>query len=235
MQHKHRRRAFTLIELLVVIAIIAILAAILFPVFARAREQARKASCQSNLKQIGLGVAMYVQDYDETYPIATMYGNPAASVRWYGMLDPYIKNEQVFVCPTAGKIQYSGGYGWNIGGLGSNGTVGYSGFGYNNSTGWYTPSGTGPVKLSEVEEASASIIVTDPASNAYSANGLYAIGYSNSSYIPVLHGGQVGPFTGTATTPPLTGGGNYLFADGHVKFLNASQSWKSPLWNIEKS
>src|SRR5262245_57150515 len=65
-----RKRGFTLIELLVVIAIIAILAAILFPVFARAREQARKATCLSNLRQMGTAVTMYVQDYDETYPIA---------------------------------------------------------------------------------------------------------------------------------------------------------------------
>ncbi len=231
-----KRKAFTLIELLVVIAIIAILASILFPVFARAREQARKASCQSNLKQIGLGIAMYVQDYDETYPVGTLYGNPPATVRWFGMLDPYIKNTQVFVCPTAGPIQNSGGYGWNMGGLGSVGSVGYSGFGYTNLD-WRTPSGTGPVKLSEVEEASTTFIVTDPASNGYASNGLYAIGYvgSSSSYIPVLHGGQVGPFITTSSTPPLTGGGNYLFADGHVKFINASQSWKSTMWNIKKS
>ena len=119
-----QRRAFTLIELLVVIAIIAILAAILFPVFARAREQARKASCQSNLKQIGLSIAMYVQDYDETYPMAYMAysapqpdwtgNNTATPTYWYMILQPYVKNKQLFVCPTAGKIQGSGGYGWNI-------------------------------------------------------------------------------------------------------------------------
>src|SRR5581483_2869356 len=80
------RTAFTLIELLVVIAIIAILAAILFPVFAQAREQARKTTCLSNLKQIGLGVMMYAQDYEETPPWA--YG----SMGWWGdVIDPYIK------------------------------------------------------------------------------------------------------------------------------------------------
>ncbi|RYX86420.1 DUF1559 domain-containing protein [bacterium] len=90
--------AFTLIELLVAIAIIAILAAILFPVFARARENARRASCISNLKQIGLGVMQYTQDYDETYhnSINTNY-----SIWWYQAYYPYIKSNQVFVCPSA--------------------------------------------------------------------------------------------------------------------------------------
>src|SRR5512144_498244 len=82
-----KRRGFTLIELLVVIAIIAILAAILFPVFAQAREKARQISCLSNIKQIGLGVLMYAQDYDETYPFA--WGQTGA---WYESVDPYIKN-----------------------------------------------------------------------------------------------------------------------------------------------
>ena len=108
------RRGFTLIELLVVIAIIAILAAILFPVFARAREKARTASCQSNVKQIILGVLMYTQDYDERTPGA--YGNsgrdtgivmPAGPVSgrtnwwlWPDMVYPYVKNIQVFRCPS---------------------------------------------------------------------------------------------------------------------------------------
>jgi prepilin-type N-terminal cleavage/methylation domain-containing protein/prepilin-type processing-associated H-X9-DG protein len=82
-----RNQGFTLIELLVVIAIIAILAAILFPVFAQAREKARQTSCISNEKQIDLAVMMYTQDYDETYPIAWGYYGP-----WYQTIDPYIKN-----------------------------------------------------------------------------------------------------------------------------------------------
>ena len=111
---KLRRPAFTLVELLVVIAIIAILAAILFPVFARARENGRRASCQSNLKQIGLGLIQYSQDYDEIL-IADWYGAnatdgpgatfpPGASVTSYKWADaafPYIKSEQVFTCPSA--------------------------------------------------------------------------------------------------------------------------------------
>jgi prepilin-type N-terminal cleavage/methylation domain-containing protein/prepilin-type processing-associated H-X9-DG protein len=83
---RNHSKGFTLIELLVVIAIIAILAAILFPVFAQAREKARQISCLSNIKQIGLGVMMYVQDYDETYPFA--WGDEGA---WYNTVDPYIK------------------------------------------------------------------------------------------------------------------------------------------------
>jgi prepilin-type N-terminal cleavage/methylation domain-containing protein/prepilin-type processing-associated H-X9-DG protein len=94
-----KRSGFTLIELLVVIAIIAILAAILFPVFARAREKARQASCQSNLKQLCLAVLMYGQDYDETYPpFAYMAG--ALPLTAFQMVTPYIKNDQILLCPN---------------------------------------------------------------------------------------------------------------------------------------
>ncbi|RYX80380.1 DUF1559 domain-containing protein [bacterium] len=95
------RHAFTLIELLVVIAIIAILAAILFPVFSRARENARRSSCQSNLKQIGLGIMQYTQDYDERMP-GTFVG-PIGSggyVCWNQSIHPYIKSTQVFQCSS---------------------------------------------------------------------------------------------------------------------------------------
>ncbi len=87
------RRGFTLIELLVVIAIIAILAAILFPVFAQARENARKATCVSNCKQIGLATMMYLQDYDETYPIGYYYHEDSSGWReiiWYFVISPYV-------------------------------------------------------------------------------------------------------------------------------------------------
>ena len=97
---KGRRKGFTLIELLVVIAIIAILAAILFPVFARAREKARTSSCQSNLKQIGIAAAMYAQDYDERYAVCWQYA-PNPTQAWYpALLYPYVKNDQLFTCPS---------------------------------------------------------------------------------------------------------------------------------------
>ncbi len=112
------RRGFTLIELLVVIAIIAILAAILFPVFARAREKARQSACLSNVKQLGLGLMMYVQDYDETMiPYAT--SPPGTSFTWPKLIEPYVKNLGIFDCPSSGRkfdgtSSYSVSYGGNV-------------------------------------------------------------------------------------------------------------------------
>ncbi len=104
-----RRGGFTLIELLVVIAIIAILAAILFPVFARAREKARQTSCLSNVKQITLGHMMYAQDYDGLFTWAgSNYSYWHPSIRWPSRIMPYVKNKQIFLCPSAPHYFVSG-------------------------------------------------------------------------------------------------------------------------------
>ena len=105
----HRRLAFTLIELLVVIAIIAILAAILFPVFAKAREKARQTACLSNLRQLGTAVLMYAQDYDELYPqsyqdVSSGVGTASQiPLTWPNRIQPYINNVQIYVCPSDGR------------------------------------------------------------------------------------------------------------------------------------
>ena len=139
-----RKAAFTLIELLVVIAVIAILAAILFPVFARARENARRAACLSNMKQIGLGIMQYVQDFDEKFPaqysnqfnfMATKASETTASAPYcsstakngscpisnvmapvFYIIQPYIKNVQVYVCPSAPPFVDVAGCGANCAG-----------------------------------------------------------------------------------------------------------------------
>jgi prepilin-type N-terminal cleavage/methylation domain-containing protein/prepilin-type processing-associated H-X9-DG protein len=113
---KRKPKGFTLIELLVVIAIISILAAILFPVFARARENARRANCLSNLKQLGLAIMQYTQDYDEKLPgIRKGANTPGTYVTWVTLIQPYAKSIQVYTCPDGVPFYdpYYPSYGFN--------------------------------------------------------------------------------------------------------------------------
>jgi prepilin-type N-terminal cleavage/methylation domain-containing protein/prepilin-type processing-associated H-X9-DG protein len=125
--HSASRRGFTLIELLVVIAIIAILAAILFPVFAQAREAARKTQCLSNLRQQGTALQMYAQDFDELLPQGTRTINGQAW-RWMHQTYPYVKNAGVYKCPS--NPMPAGG--WNPAAYGNAGSYGYNSFFLNN-------------------------------------------------------------------------------------------------------
>jgi prepilin-type N-terminal cleavage/methylation domain-containing protein/prepilin-type processing-associated H-X9-DG protein len=161
---RSRHRGFTLIELLVVIAIIAILAAILFPVFAQAREKARQTSCLSNNKQIALSVLMYVQDYDEMFPISRWWpeydpATPGKDKGWAASVQPYIKNLGVFKCPSDGQglapapdssgwcgvyLSYVGNAyhaGWNGTSAFALGPIGYIG------ASWMDPSAVGLAKM----------------------------------------------------------------------------------------
>lgn len=177
-----KRNAFTLIELLVVIAIIAILAAILFPVFGRARENARKASCLSNLKQIGLGTQQYTQDYDEKLyphrfnntqnPLALETGAPANIIQnkifWPILLQPYIKSYQVFECPSNPKHWSK----WNTDGIAcANAGCSNDGYGAENSYGhndllspadaFNGGAGPLPVGLASIPSTSTTVMAVD--------------------------------------------------------------------------
>ncbi|PQV64878.1 prepilin-type N-terminal cleavage/methylation domain-containing protein [Abditibacterium utsteinense] len=222
-------RGFTLIELLVVIAIIAILAAILFPVFGRARENARRSSCQSNLKQIGLGVMQYVQDYDEKYPITAIYNAPYAFEAsdgywhygaWRVLVQPYVKSGQIFTCPSANKDQMTNTYALNSDG--TQGLVTMAGewnYGANeavittNGTA-FSAAGINSIALLPMVADSSFAVFTTP-------ERIYNCNHTNAdSYNP--------PNTPDPKFARHFNGSNILFADGHVKFLNQGQMSPDP-------
>jgi prepilin-type N-terminal cleavage/methylation domain-containing protein/prepilin-type processing-associated H-X9-DG protein len=200
-----KKRGFTLIELLVVIAIIAILAAILFPVFARARENARRASCQSNMKQIGLGIMQYTQDYDEKFPPSrvnnvVVNGTLTNNVPWHFNLQPYVKSTQLFVCPSASQVRYLNNTGSTIrvSYIASHQTDGNWG---GNGPMW----NGGSMALAEVQEAAQLILVAE---ESYRADPEL---WNPSHWTQTT--GQYSDFTNHLGTS------NYLFTDGHVKSL----------------
>ena len=207
--------AFTLIELLVVIAIIAILAAILFPVFGRARENARRASCQSNMKQIGLGILQYVQDYDEKFP--TYSTNGSVPISWRQKIQPYIKSDQVMICPSNpnnGQIANAA--------ILPNYPAIYTSYAANlnaaNDTSSLSPNGQGvigfnnnlPVPLALIQDTSRVITVvesTAPSSRFdVTLPSVFAKDTDNATGVGNLFSGHLGT-------------SNFLFADGHVKSL----------------
>jgi len=216
------RRGFTLIELLVVIAIIAILAAILFPVFARAREKARQASCLSNIKQLCLGAAMYSQDYDER-PCPAWAGQATDKFRvtarnwWAGLLMPYVKNVQIFTCPSANSdavIGYTTA-GWPgdsthrpEGGIGMN---------------WYVPVG-GPqtdagywlwIKESSIQSPAEKVYFLETGEGAVGGpNPALSASYSYANWLASVQSG--GYYFGRARH---NDGMNIGFCDGHAKWL----------------
>jgi prepilin-type N-terminal cleavage/methylation domain-containing protein/prepilin-type processing-associated H-X9-DG protein len=247
------KRAFTLIELLVVIAIIAILAAILFPVFAQARERARAISCVSNLKQIGLGLMMYVQDYDETFPVAfpanpPINGGGQAVTPLESLLEPYTKNTDMWKCPSVQRTA-TNGYGlgnfWD-GKFNTNAkTRTYSSVGQlrtaetqpnNDRNTGMSDWGGNPVALAAMDAPAETIEVVDINSgdvNYGSPWGSLFTGCDTWKLAGRLEGkpGQpatvlsscAGEYARTDNTKGHMDLGNYVFADGHVK----ATSWGS--------
>jgi prepilin-type N-terminal cleavage/methylation domain-containing protein/prepilin-type processing-associated H-X9-DG protein len=212
-----RSVGFTLIELLVVIAIMAILAAILFPVFAKAREKARSTVCLSNMKQLALAVEMYLSDW-EAYPLHSHkeLGNPGW--RWMRMLQPYVGNAQVHQCPSAPRraanltsSTQSLGYNYQYLGNGRN------------------PSGLGPALLAsdaQIERPAETIAIAD-------SGGLAAYlgtpdegksGYAIDPPVPnplfgVYYGGSASPGDRATVAGRHSLGSNFAFCDGHAKWL----------------
>ena len=209
-------KAFTLIELLVVIAIIAILAAILFPVFARARENARRSSCQSNLKQIGLGIIQYTQDYDEKFPIrGVMTGTGAV---WTNV-QPYLKSLQIYQCPSeptapSSDVQADGPGTY----AGDGGTASYTDYWYNRHLQRTGGSDDRPVSLSTLEFSALTVLAGDGVVGDGNPGNLES---GNSRY--TAWGDPVGTTSFALVTNgvPVTRhleGANYLHCDGHVKW-----------------
>ena len=212
--HEGRRkfRGFTLIELLVVIAIIAILAAILFPVFARARENARRSSCQSNLKQIGLGILQYSQDYDENWvPKDFWRDGSGVTPSWRQSVQPYVKSTQLFSCPSNPNNKNTAD---NAIAAGATPFAASPAIPVSYACNTRMIDENGGRNLSEIQEPAKKILVAE---NTRDWKDYGASWWNNETDWRKESSGGSG-FAGHLGTA------NYLFADGHVKAMRPTQT-----------
>lgn len=221
-------KAFTLIELLVVIAIIAILAAILFPVFARARENARRSSCSSNLKQIGLGVLQYTQDYDESMvPYRLDYVSGTSVMPFPVLLQPYIKSVQLFQCPsnsTTNQVEGS-----VVPGITPNGVPAS----YNANAGALAEADGGPGSRRPMQQASFGNISLASFNNPSST---IIITETKQSGAPDMYNNGSLYSSASAGLQNHLGTTNFLFADGHVKSLRPTATGSPTcLWTLSNA
>jgi len=236
---KREKGGFTLIELLVVIAIIAILAAILFPVFSRAREQARKAACLSNAKQIGMALAMYAQDWDESLPFwRTPCWNdpnhPRGGLHWSEQLQPYIKNWDIYRCPSASQ-EWEWPANCYPGSVGRPQNNNRNNYGFNECIMNHNNcNGKNVGRLSSLTSPAETVVIADCWNNFLTP---WARDWT-SNWIEVRVAFANGPGQGLQCgCPPKildfnvasemlarhTGGSNLIFADGHAKWYKADQ------------
>ena len=214
---RSKRQGFTLIELLVVIAIIAILAAILFPVFARARENARRSSCQSNLKQIGLGLIQYTQDYDEKSPVLRGGNAGGAAGGVFFIVQPYLKSTQIFQCPSETNGPNDG----------NPATAGYSDYAYNLNLGYArSPEAIRGLAQAALTQPTLTVMAIDWESGAADS---YTAGVPGVTTVP----GAALATTSNGVAQRHLETQNALFADGHVKaYKGQTPTQSATIYNL---